>query len=309
MWMQRRNLNLFFGFLVSNVFAILMLYLTRILGSFAEDSKAIITTSDFTLLPVLMGIICAYFWKDLGLRTSGRLGFTTLNFLFALVGSYVFIGEGIICLIIVSPLLIAFMMIGILIGKLMFEKRKKTLNVGIISVLLLVMMIDPLTQHDNQHLVTDTILIKATPQQVWEHVVAFKPIEEKPKFWLFSLGMPQPMESTVDAYAVGANRKCIFSNGYIFDEKITVFEPNYNLTFAIVKQPQDPEIMGHIQIQEGQFLLHDNGDGTTALTGNSWYRLYVYPAWYYNIWAESITRNVHVRAMEHIKKLSEKAIS
>jgi hypothetical protein len=307
--MRQSQLYLWYGFITSNLLAFFMIVLTRKLSFTMEGTAAIITTSDFTLLPILMGIICAYFWKDLNLKTGERLGCTTLNFVFSLAVSAVFMGEGIICLIIVSPLLIAFMMLGILIGKQMFEKNKKRLNLGIISVLFLVITLDPLTQHDNQHMVTDTVLIKATPQQIWEHVVAFKPIEAKPKFWLFSLGMPKPMESTVDAYAVGANRKCIFSNGMVFDEKITVFEPNVNLTFAIVKQPEDPEIMGHIQIQEGQFLLHDNGDGTTTLTGNSWYRLYVYPAWYYNIWAGSITRNVHLRVMEHIKKLSEMAVS
>jgi hypothetical protein len=200
--MRQSKSNLWYGFIASNLFAFFMILLTRELSSSMEGTAAIITTSDFTLLPILMGIICAYFWKDLGLRTSGRLGYTTLNFLFSLMVSAVFMGEGIICLIIVSPLLIAFMLLGILIGKLMFEKNKKTLNLGIISVLFLVITLDPLTQHDNQHMVTDTVLIKATPQQIWEHVVAFKPIEAKSKFWLFSLGMPQPMESTVDAIII-----------------------------------------------------------------------------------------------------------
>ncbi|QGQ98886.1 hypothetical protein EHS13_30415 [Paenibacillus psychroresistens] len=307
--MQNPKLYLWYGFLASNLFAYLMIVLTRELVLKQEGTAGIITTADFIFLPILMGIICAYFWKDLGLRTSGRLIYTTYNFIFVLFVSAKFMGEGIICLIIVSPLLIAFMMLGVWIGKVMFEKGKRTLNIGIVSILFLVILVDPLTQHNNQHMVTDTMLIKASPQQIWEHVVAFKPIEAKSKYWLFSIGMPQPMESTVDAYALGANRKCIFSNGMVFDEKITVFEPNVNLTFTIVKQPEDPEIMGHIQIQEGQFLLHDNGDGTTTLTGNSRYELYVYPAWYYNIWAKSITRNVHLRAMEHIKKLSEAAAS
>lgn len=83
------------------------------------------------------------------------------------------------------------------------------------------------------------------------------------------------------------------------------YRPHHNLTFEIVGQPQDPEIMGHIDILRGQFLLKDNGDGTSTLVGNSWYRLYVFPTWYYDMWARSITRNVHLRVMEHIRTLSE----
>ncbi|MFD0766004.1 hypothetical protein ACFQZI_14165 [Mucilaginibacter lutimaris] len=117
--------------------------------------------------------------------------------------------------------------------------------------------------------------------------------------------MPSPVQSTAEGYYLGAKRKCIFSNGYVFDEKIVTYNENKNLTFDITNQPRDPEIMGHIDILRGQFLLKDNGDGTTTLTGNSWYRLYVFPVWYYDIWAESITRNVHLRVMEHIKHLAE----
>ncbi len=120
--------------------------------------------------------------------------------------------------------------------------------------------------------------------------------------------MPSPVQSTVDGYEAGAGRKCIFSNGYVFDEKMIVYKPNEELTFDILSQPHDPEIMGHIDILRGQFILKDNGNGTTTVIGNSWYKLYVFPGWYFNLWSESITRNVHLRVMEHIKILSEKNV-
>ncbi len=31
----------------------------------------------------------------------------------------------------------------------------------------------------------------------------------------------------------------------------------------------------------------------------------VYPSWYYNLWAEDITREVHLLVMNHIKSLAE----
>lgn len=119
------------------------------------------------------------------------------------------------------------------------------------------------------------------------------------------MGMPSPVQSTADGLHVGANRKCIFSNGYVFDEKIVTYQPNVNLTFDITSQPRDPEIMGHIDILRGQFILKDNGNQTTTLIGNSWYELHVFPVWYYDIWAKSVTRNVHLRVMDYIKELSE----
>lgn len=119
------------------------------------------------------------------------------------------------------------------------------------------------------------------------------------------MGLPSPVESTVEGYYLGAKRKCIFSNGYTFDEKIVTYDENQNLTFTITNQPRDPEIMGHIDLERGQFLLKDNGNGTTTFVGSSWYKLYVFPTWYYDTWAKSIVRNVHLRVMAHIKELSE----
>jgi hypothetical protein len=172
-------------------------------------------------------------------------------------------------------------------------------------MLLLVFIADARSTHNYQNMVSDTIIVNAPPAKVWNNVVGFKRIKAPNTFWLFRVGMPSPIESTVEGYYKGAGRKCIFSNGYIFDERIATYQPGHNLTFDVTHQPRDPEIMNHIDILRGQFLLKDNGNGTTTLIGNSWYKLYVFPTWYYDIWAQSITRNVHLRVMQHIKELSE----
>jgi hypothetical protein len=197
------------------------------------------------------------------------------------------------------------MCLGTYIGRKMFQVNNNELNVSIMALLLFVFIGDSLSEHHYENEVTDQITINATPDKIWKNVVAFKPIKQKNSYWLFNIGMPSPMATTITGYYKGAGRKCIFSNGYVFGEKIVTYDEKKDLTFDIVNQPRDPEIMGHIDIERGQFLLHDNGNGTTTLIGNSWYKLYVFPIWYYDIWAQSITRNVHLRVMQHIKELSE----
>jgi hypothetical protein len=229
-----------------------------------------------------------------------------LNSLIGIGLSAIILKEGAICLIIVSPLIFGFMITGAYIGQGMFKKNNQNLNVSILSLLFVLFVVDSLSVHEYENLVADEIVINASPEKVWKNVVSFEKIKEKNNYWLFQAGMPSPMATTVTGNHKGAGRKCIFSNGYIFDEKIVTYEQNKDLTFDIVGQPKDPEIMGHIDIIRGQFLLKDNGNGTTTLVGNSWYKLYVFPVWYYDIWAKSITRNVHMRVMDHIKVLSEK---
>lgn len=291
------------GFVMSNLLAFLMVGLIKysILPNNGE-----LVFSIFVIVPMLMGMISAWFWIKVDLKSKAFIGYSILNGLVAILLSYLFLGEGVICLLIVSPLIFAFIIMGAFLGRSMFRKNNQRLNVSVFSLLFVVFVVDSLSEHNYVNLVADEMVIKATPEQIWKNVVAFDKIEKKDDYWLFQIGMPSPAQTTVEGYYKGAGRKCIFSNGYIFDEKIVTYEPNKDLTFDIIGQPLDPEIMGHIDILRGQFLLKDNGNGTTTLIGNSWYRLHVFPIWYYDIWAKSITRNVHLRVMEHIKVLSEK---
>lgn len=290
------------GFILSNVFAFSIIGLTRYL----KPDPNVLVYAEFVIVPLLMGIISAWCWKDLGVKSRVLILLSCLNGLIGVLLSAVFLGEGVICLLIVSPLIFAFIITGLFIGKAMFKKRNQNLNVSIFSLLFMLFLVDSISKHEYENLVSDVVIVNASPKEVWKHVVAFDRIKKKENYWLFKIGMPSPVAASVDGYYEGAGRKCIFSNGYIFDEKMVSFKPAQDLTFDIVKQPRDPELMGHIDILRGQFILKDNGNGTTTLTGNSWYRLYVFPVWYYDLWAKSITRNVHLRVMDHIKLLSEK---
>lgn len=294
--------KLLLGILIANVFALTIIALQAKLGS---QNPGVLVFSEFVIIPCVMGIIAAWFWKDLGLKGKQLTGYSILNGLLAILLSFIFLGEGMICLIIVSPLIFGFVITGAFIGRAMFRRNSNNLNLSILSLLAIVFIVDSTSEHNYENMVSDELVINASPDKIWKNVVAFDKITKKEDYWLFKVGMPSPMATTVSERKLGANRKCIFSNGYVFDEKIVVFDVNKDLTFDIVEQPKDPEIMGHINIKRGQFILKDNGNGTTTLIGNSWYNLHVFPTWYYDLWAESITRNVHFRVMKHIKLLSE----
>ncbi|HEY9197095.1 MAG TPA: hypothetical protein VIM77_12550 [Mucilaginibacter sp.] len=289
------------GYALANLTAFALIGLNVLL---LHDANVFIY-AEFVIIPMLMGVIYTWCVRNFTLSTRQLVWGSMLNGILGIGLSVVFLKEGSICLIIVSPLLFSFILIGGLIGRAIFKRNNNTLNVSLVAVLLLLFISDSLSAHHYENEVTDQITINAPVDKVWQYVVAYKRITAPDKYWLFRLGMPSPVQSTAEGYYLGAGRKCIFSNGYVFDEKIVTYDENKNLTFDITNQPRDPEIMDHIDILRGQFLLKDNGNGTTTLTGNSWYRLYVFPVWYYDIWAKSITRNVHLRVMDHIKMLSE----
>jgi len=298
------------GMIAANAIGLLLVAISKWIIDYTErnrlpDVGGIFVFSDFIIVPVLMGVTCAFFWRNSQLTGKQYTWNAVICGLYGILLSAIVLREGVICLIIVSPLIFGFIIGGVSIGRYLFKKKNNTLNVSFVSILFLFLVSDSLSVHTYDNMVADVVTIKASPEQVWKYVDAYEPIKEKPSFWLFRVGMPYPVQSTVDGHYKGAGRKCVFSNGYVFDEVMSVYDQNKELTFDITHQPRDPEIMGHIDILKGQFILKDNGDGTTTLTGNSWYRLYIAPVWYYDIWASSITRNVHLRVMEHIKYLAE----
>jgi len=305
--------KIFDGILISNIISLAIVGLTKFSADGLESNNlgsgsGIFIFSSFVIVPLLMGFISAWYWHPLQLKTSHYIGWSAVNSVIAILASFIFLREGFICLIIVSPLIFGFVVTGALVGRIIFRRKNDTLNVSLFGVLLLAIVADTFSGHENVCMVSDTMIVNAPIEKVWPHVVEYKPITIKEDYWLFKIGMPSPVQSTVDGHEAGAGRKCIFSNGYVFDETMTVYKPNEELTFDVIGQPHDPEIMGHIDILRGQFILKDNGDGTTTVIGNSWYKLYVFPGWYFNVWSESITRNVHLRVMDHIKLLSEENV-
>ena len=252
-----------------------------------------------------MGIIAMKFWVETKFRLLALLPYAILNTLIAIALSAVFMGEGIICIIIVSPLVLAFMWIGVLIGKYILPKNRTRLRASTLLLLIILFVYDTFSEHHYINEVTDEMTINAPPERVWKYVAEHPVNTTRPDYWLFKVGLPSPVQSIVTGDTVGSERKCIFSNGATFDELVVESKHARRYTFDICKQPEDPEIIGHIEIRRGQFILEGNADGTTRLVGKSWYRLKVYPVWYYGIWAEDITREVHLRVMEHIKILAE----
>ena len=302
---KRRNGMIAWGLLAANGVAAGMIGLGFWLQHLNGAAASVLISSDFLLVPLVMGLVTAFFWKSFTLTTMEYFTYSLLNSGLGLVTAGIFMHEGVICLIIVSPLLLFFIFLGALLGRWLFQYSNNRLNLSLIPFALAFLAIDVLSPHHYENSVSDRVLIHAPPSRVWGHLAAVPLITEKPNFWLFQMGLPYPVASTVSGAGVGARRRCVFSHHRVFEEQITEWQPGRRLTFDITRQPRDPEILGHARVERGQFVLQDNHDGTTTLIGTSWYELYVYPSWYYDLWARSIAQQVHIRVMNHIKTVCE----
>jgi hypothetical protein len=303
---QNRLATLLIGMGVANlVGGGLCFGITKLSDIYRGPNEGWLIWPSFFLLPLLMGLIAAWFYRHL----NRGVGITFLDALWvSLVGlgaAAIVLREGVVCLVIAFPALYLLILTGLLIGRIWFRWNYTRLQLSIFPLLFLLTVTDAFYSSAERAVVTDEILIQTTPDKVWPHVLAFPEIPDRPDYWIFRLGLPYPTQTTNSGDFVGADRQCMFSDGIVIKERVAEFVPREKLTFDIVEQPTHPEAYGHITLHRGQFVLRDNGNGTTTLIGSSWYTLHVRPVWYFDLWTRDMTRAVHLRVMNHVRRLAE----
>jgi hypothetical protein len=298
-----------FGAFVTAIFAGL-LFASNASGrsSFVSSFLIFGIYPSLALVPMGMGVVAAYVWRKASLSVGEHLIWWLAASILAPFGAMVFWHEGLVCLLIGFPILFTFGAAGVLLGRILFKRYPTEMNLTILPLLILAILGEGKLRTDRVAVVTDRLIIHGDPAEVWKHVVEFPTITTPPDYWLNRIGLPSPSETTCEGEFVGAHRRCIFSNGLVFEETVTRIERKKLLTFDIIEQPRDPELLGHLDLHRGEFELYDNGDGTTTLTGRSWYTLHVRPLFYFEWWTRDITSHVHLRVMRHIKKLSEERL-
>jgi hypothetical protein len=305
---QNRLVTLLIGMAVANLVGDALLFgVTKLIEIYNGSNKELFIFPSFFLLPLIVGLVAAWFWR----RLYRSLAITFLDALWVslvgVVAAAIVLREGVVCLVIVFPALYGLILTGLLLGRIWFKPDYSKLQLSIFPLLVLLTVTDAFYSSTERAMVTDEILIHATPDQVWPHVLAFPDIPDRPDYWIFRLGLPYPTQTTNGGNFVGAARQCMFSDGIVIKERVAEFVPREKLTFDIVEQPTHPEAYGHITLHRGQFVLRDNGNGTTTLFGSSWYTLHVHPLWYFDIWTRDMTRAVHLRVMNHVRRLAEES--
>jgi hypothetical protein len=87
--------------------------------------------------------------------------------------------------------------------------------------------------------VRTAIEVHASPEKVWQEVVAFSEIPA-PTEWMFRAGVAYPIRAQVLGSGVGAERHCVISTG-AFVEPIEVWDEPRLLKFSVTSNPAPME--------------------------------------------------------------------
>jgi hypothetical protein len=273
----------------------------------------------FIFIPFLLGFapVIIYGYKnELSRRGAINLGMAaSILFLFSLLA---FAFEGLICILMALPLAILFAYIGSIIGfEIIASKKHIKKGPGMVIILIVIIPSFSFVEHQIEpelHAEVTSIVIDATPDEVWENVIEF-PQLKKPNEFIFKFGIAYPINAKIVGSGVGSIRYCNFTTGS-FVEPITTWDKPKLLAFDVKDQPAPmkemsfwdidaPHLHDYFVSKKGQFKLVDLGNGKTKLIGTTWYYNHIKPNIYWNLWSENIIHAIHDRVLIHIKKNSE----
>ena len=204
---------------------------------------------------------------------------------------------------------------GYLIGENTIRERRDMYLSCFIGIVPLIAMVEQRSFEPPTQVVTSEIVIDASPEEVWEIVVAFPEIE-KPPSGLFSFGVSYPIRARIEGHGKGAIRYCEFNTGS-FVEPITTWDAPRHLAFDVIEQPSPmkemtpyrdihpPHLRTAFQSERGEFVLEELPDGRTRLVGRTWYYVDMGPQVYWSQWTDWIIHKIHMRVLTHIKEEAE----
>jgi hypothetical protein len=228
--------------------------------------------------------------------------------------------EGVICLFMAAPIVLALGIAGAPIGKFLADRRRHAHSglVGAMLILPVLAVAETRLPHENEFVVTSQVDIAAPPEEVWRNVIRFSKITDPPE-WVFRWGVACPQEARIFGEGVGARRECVFTTGK-FVEPITVWDEPRRLAFDVSEQPapmfeltpyrhiHPPHLDLSFRTLRGEFELVPLSGGGTRLVGRSWYTLDIRPVGYWAIWSDWLVHRIHLRVLRHIKRLSESEV-
>jgi len=274
---RNSSLGVLFGAMVGLALGLLGFYLSLNRSTNAMGPVV------FLLVPLTAGFAIALVSRGVQ-RVSAGAVLATIVALVILIATHL---EGMLCAILVLPLLFCGLMVGVLLGYFfLFLLKRDPNNPLIMSAVVLSMPLLILAGHrvelktlvhPRQEIVTTTIHLAADPATVWSELRSFDGLHgEKP--WLMHFGLPVPQRCAMVGTGVGAKRTCYFDQGYI-EETVTEWSPPNTMQLAIDRT----NLPGRhwLEFETARYDLRPEKGGT-SLTRSTTIVSNLYPSWYWH---------------------------
>lgn len=321
----------------SRVFPILLgvaygVALRILLASNHDIFAGLVSISFFVVVPAAIGFLVvfvrgvsqpenggeAFFEDAAGAWADFRvIGIAIVAFL---ITTMLLLLEGIICVLMALPGFVLFASIGGLIAG--WLKRRRTLRSSTLSIVLLIpVVMSPIEAQfpaaDTFETRSDTILVDASPADVWWQIVNVEEIQKSElRFGLTrALGVPRPVRAHMDMDDSASVRYTEWDKGVSFQENIVAWKELEQMTwefeFPAGSIPEgvldDHVIIGgaYFDLIGGGYRLSELPDGKTALTLTTNYRISARPRLYSEFWAELVMGDFQKMILDLVRDRAE----
>jgi general stress protein CsbA len=271
----------------------------------------------FVFTPFVVGLTTGYLVNRRELQTTKTTnGLVLLAAALGCLGLIMFALEGLICLILASPLAALLAIFGGSLGRSAARLGKEPSGpLYCVALLPLMFAADAISPPDALMLTDESIVINASTSRVWQAVLSDDPIREPPTL-VGRLGLAYPKRSRLDGARVGATRSGYFSTG-VAREKVTEWQADRSLGFVVLEQPpamtemspyrhvNAPHVNGYFETGETRFELDPLGAYRTKLTILAAHRLRIDPIVYWEPIARWAARSNTRRVLRDLKVKAE----
>jgi uncharacterized membrane protein YhaH (DUF805 family) len=275
----------------------------------------------FVAAPFIQGWLAVVLYGIPAKRSLGAcLGIATVSLALAGMVLIAVALEGLICIILASPIALVLGLLGGFVGYAIqirpwANESVPAMLVGLVVVMPALMAAESATDRQPElREVRTEVIVDAPPELVWKHVISFPALPE-PTEPLFRTGIAYPQRAEIRGRGIGAERHCVFSTG-AFVEPIEIWDEPRTLGFSVTGQPPPMEELSPFHIhpphldnflvsRRGQFDLERLPNGRTRLVGTTWYTNRMWPADYWGEWSDLIIHRIHRRVLIHVRNLAE----
>ncbi|AHJ99295.1 SRPBCC family protein [Hymenobacter swuensis] len=290
-----------------------------------NDAGGLLMLCFLLLVPMALGAVTAHFTPP----STSKLWRTVLGpvvtvmlFLFT---ALLFHLEGMICVLIISPLFLLTSWIGAYAYDIITRNKSDNNRTYVVAAFaLLPFVLAPLeaqlnTPTDSRR-VENTVLIQAPAAVVWQHIIRVPAIQahDLGASLVDDIGFPRPVEATLSHEGVGGVRRATFERGVEFIETVDLWEPRRRLSFSIVPNTatippttfdEHVTVGGRFfDVLRGTYELQPAGPGRTRLILYSQQRLSTRLNPYAGLWTDWVMSEIQRRILSVIKRRCETAL-
>jgi hypothetical protein len=224
--------------------------------------------------------------------------------------------EGLICIVLASPLAAGVALIGGLLGRsiALATRRPPRQMAPALAILPLLFALEHAFQPATSFNTIQSITIAAPAEAVWRSVLHMERIDE-PLALPYRFGVAYPVRGEVLGEGVGALRRGEFSTGTAI-ERVTEWTPNRRLAFVVetdipamhelspYEHVHAPHVIGYFTTRTTSFELTPR-NGAVELTLRSSHEIRLDPLLYWMPFARWMIAENNARVLAHVKRQAE----